>query len=75
MTTEIKEVNKPETVVYLSIREWLELGQAFNDICNTGPKYFTKFQTDRIVIGNNCKLKADGKVYKEGVYKLNADYP
>ena len=49
----------------LSLREWLELGQAMNDLMPIGPKYFRKWHTERIAIGSEkLEIKADGKTYR-----------
>lgn len=63
----VKELQK----YYLPIREWLELGQALNDkIIIRNFKYFTKYQTQEIRLGNGIKIKADGKNYGPGRYYL-----
>lgn len=49
----------------LPLREWLELGQAMNDLHPIGPKYFRKWHTERIAIGSDkLAIKADGKTYR-----------
>ncbi len=62
-------------IKYLPLREWLELGQVMND---KSPvlyyKYFRKHDTYEIHIGKNLKVKADGKIYKSGIYKLKESF-
>ena len=55
----------------LSLRDWLELGQAIRDKCYVGPKYFIKWHTQEISIGENLKVKANGKIFKSGRYYLD----
>lgn len=59
----------PKTIM-LPLREWLELGQAMTDKMTIGPKWFRAWHTQEIMIGENLKVKADGKLYKAGRYFL-----
>jgi len=56
--------------IKLPLREWLELGQAMVDKSNILPRYFTKRQTEKIVIGKGITVEADGHVYVAGTYEL-----
>lgn len=53
--------------------EWLELGQAIADKSNLLPRYFRKDQAEKIVIGANLVVVADGKVYVAGIYERDYD--
>lgn len=59
-----------EQPTYLPIREWLELGQALSDKswCHQG--WFNKCSTAAIRLGKGCSIKADGKTYRAGLYRL-----
>lgn len=60
-----------EAITELSLREWLELGQALTDKSNLAPRYFRKYHTASFVIGTGIVVEADGKFYTAGTYVLH----
>jgi hypothetical protein len=63
--------HKGNPAIRLPIREWLELGQVLTDLHPMPPKYFRADSTLSLGIGEGCKLKADGKIYRAGRYVLD----
>lgn len=62
--------NMPEKFKYICLGDWLELGQAMNDLSNIERRWFSKYDTQEICIGGKIKIKAGGKTFKAGRYKL-----
>jgi hypothetical protein len=60
---------------FLPMREWLELGQELNDRQRVFyRRYFRAYDTHMIEIGPGAKIKADGKTYGPGRYRLESKW-
>ena len=62
---------RASSVTMLSVRAWLEVGQALTDKTIVGPRFFRADQTAQIEIGKHLSVYANGRKYGPGVYQLD----